>query len=39
MEKQDLVDALRYIDPSGLDYQGWTNIGMALKHEGIPADV
>ena len=39
MEKQDLVDALRYIDPSGLSYQDWTNVGMALKHEGIPADV
>jgi RecA-family ATPase len=39
MEKQDLVDTLRYIDPSGLSYQDWTNVGMALKHEGIPADV
>jgi RecA-family ATPase len=39
MEKQDLVEALRYIDPSGLSYQDWTNVGMALKHEGIPADV
>ena len=39
MEKQDLVETLRYIDPSGLDYQGWTNVGMALKHGGIPADV
>lgn len=39
MEKQDLVETLRYIDPSGLSYQDWTNVGMALKHEGIPADV
>lgn len=30
----DLLEMLKYIDPSQLDYQGWVNVGMALKHEG-----
>lgn len=30
----DLIELLKYIDPSDLDYQGWINVGMALKHEG-----
>ena len=35
MESQyDLLEVLNYIEPSGLDYQGWINIGMALQYEG-----
>lgn len=32
--KIDLNALLTYIEPSSLDYQEWTNVGMALKHEG-----
>lgn len=34
MENLNLLELLPYIDPAALDYQGWVNIGMALKHEG-----
>ncbi|MEG1106831.1 MAG: AAA family ATPase [Eubacterium sp.] len=34
MEKQRLPELLEYVDPSLLDYQGWVNVGMALKEEG-----
>ena len=35
MERTDLLGLLdNYIDPSGLDYQEWLQIGMALKEEG-----
>lgn len=38
-EGYDLLDILNHIDPSKLDYQGWVNVGMALKEEGYsPAD-
>lgn len=37
MDKQDLLKALDYIDPSQLDYQEWVNVGMALKDEGLTA--
>lgn len=30
----DLIEILKHIDPSHLDYQSWVNVGMALKHEG-----
>lgn len=30
---------LDYINPAGLNYQEWLNVGMALHYEGIPADV
>ena len=30
----DLLNALKYIRPSELDYQEWVNVGMALKQEG-----
>ena len=32
MERADLLELLdNYMDPSGLDYQEWLQIGMALK--------
>lgn len=31
---EDLKELLNYIDPSKLDYNGWIQVGMALKHEG-----
>ncbi|MFZ3172053.1 MAG: AAA family ATPase [Carboxydocellales bacterium] len=38
MEKQyDLLEVLNHIDPAMLDYQGWVNIGMALKEAGHTA--
>jgi len=37
MEQINLLEVLPYIDPSMLDYQGWVNVGMALKHEGFTA--
>lgn len=35
--KINILKLLDYIDPSYLDYQEWTQIGMALKHEGYTA--
>lgn len=37
MDKMDLLPLLDYIDPANLSYQEWTNVGMALKHEGYTA--
>ena len=37
MGQTDLLELLEYIDPAGLDYQSWVNIGMALKQEGYSA--
>lgn len=38
MDKQyDLLEVITHIEPSDLDYQGWVNVGMALKHEGYSA--
>ncbi|MGY3766822.1 AAA family ATPase [Vagococcus vulneris] len=37
--KLDLTELLEYIDPSQLNYQEWTNVGMALKHENYDASV
>ena len=34
--RTDLLEILNHIDPSGLDYQDWINVGMALKQEGYP---
>ena len=31
-----ILDALSAIDPSDLSYQEWVDVGMALKHEGLP---
>lgn len=37
MEKTDLRELLRYIDPAACSYREWCNVGMALKHEGYSA--
>ena len=34
-----LQDALNAIDPARLNYQEWTEVGMALKAEGLPVSV
>ena len=34
MDRSNLLEAIEYIDPAGLDYQSWVNVGMALQHEG-----
>lgn len=36
-QKTNLLEILAHIDPSLLDYQGWINVGMALKEEGYSA--
>lgn len=36
-QKYDIKELLAYIDPSGLDYQEWVNVGMALKESGYSA--
>lgn len=38
-QKTNLTEILTHIDPSVLDYQGWINVGMALKLEGYPVSV
>jgi hypothetical protein len=35
--KLNLTELLSYINPSMCSYQEWTNVGMALKHEGYTA--
>ncbi|WP_255387553.1 PriCT-2 domain-containing protein [Listeria sp. ILCC792] len=35
--KIDLIEILKHIDPSMLDYTEWVNVGMALKEEGYTA--
>lgn len=37
--KRDVLDCLRWIDPSELDYQEWINVGMGLKEAGYTATV
>lgn len=37
MQGYNLLELLKYINPSMLDYQEWINIGMALKEEGYTA--
>lgn len=39
MERTDLKELLRHVDPSRLDYSQWAEVGMALKFEGYPCDV
>ena len=34
----NLLEILKYINPSSLNYQEWINVGMALKHEGYTAN-
>ena len=37
MERElDLTEALDYIDPAALDYNGWLAVGMGLKEAGYP---
>lgn len=36
-QRTDLLEIIEYINPADLDYQGWVNVGMALKHEGYSA--
>lgn len=35
----DLLEILRHINPSLLNYQEWVSVGMALNHEGYDAQV
>lgn len=35
----ELLEALNYIPPSALNYTEWVTVGMALKHEGMSADI
>ena len=39
MELQKILDALNSIDPASLNYEEWTEIGMALKAEGLPSSI
>lgn len=36
-DQEKLLNALEAIDPRDLDYSEWTQVGMALKHEGLTA--
>ena len=35
----DLMEPLNAIDPATCDYNGWVQVGMALKHEGYSVDI
>lgn len=35
----NLLEVINYIEPAGLDYQDWVNVGMALRHEGYDVSV
>lgn len=37
MDGYNLLECLASIDPAGLNYQEWTQVGMALKEAGYPA--
>ena len=37
MDKFNLLKVLNIVDPSSIDYEGWLNVGMALKAEGYTA--
>ena len=39
MEHDRIKELLEYIEPAALDYQDWVNVGMALKTEGLTANV
>lgn len=39
MDKQNILDALNYLNPSSLDYTTWIQVGMALKDEGFSCNV
>ena len=36
-DREHLLSMLEAIDPAGLNYTEWTQVGMALKHEGLTA--
>ncbi|KUH56819.1 AAA family ATPase [Megasphaera sp. DJF_B143] len=36
-DRQDLLEALSWIDPASCTYQEWCDVGMALKYEGCTA--
>ena len=37
--KLSLTELLNHIEPAWLDYTEWTQVGMALKYEGLPCSV
>ena len=37
MDKYNIIDVLKHVDPALLDYSQWTQVGMALKEEGRTA--
>ena len=37
MDKYNIIDILKHVDPALLDYSQWTQVGMALKEEGHTA--
>ena len=39
MNNDEILEALKYIDPSGLSYQEWCNVGMAIKDAGLGWEV
>ena len=36
---ESLQAAIAVIDPAALSYEEWCQVGMALKHEGIPCHI
>ncbi|MBR5948422.1 MAG: AAA family ATPase, partial [Clostridia bacterium] len=39
MNQRELLEILKYIDPAVCEYNAWIQVGMALKHEGLPCSV
>ena len=39
MSASNISEMLTYIDPSGLTYQEWVEVGMAIKAEGLSCDI
>ena len=39
MEKDNIIEALEYIDAASLNYSDWIAVGMALKAEGYPCSI
>ena len=38
MNQEEILKALNYIDPAGCSYEEWYQVGMCLKHEGLPME-